>query len=98
MWLKAQGPSTTRSGRPLTTLRALGETGYVDELEFVRRMRNQLVHGTEIPPAVDLETAAYRLTAIVAEISRRAGLDASEAHPLWHGHGARRQVVRADSS
>jgi len=41
------------------------------EYDRLRRMRNNVVHGIETPPAADLAEAARRLAVITAEINRR---------------------------
>jgi hypothetical protein len=41
------------------------------EYDRLRRMRNEVVHGIEIPAAADLAEAAHRLEVITAEINRR---------------------------
>ena len=59
--------------RILPADRALSEAGLVDEmqrkrLDRLRRMRNQLVHGIEIPPAAQLNDAAEQIDAIAQEL------------------------------
>jgi ppGpp synthetase/RelA/SpoT-type nucleotidyltranferase len=41
---------------------------FVAEIDHIRRYRNGLVHGVEIPPADDIESATQRLESIVAKL------------------------------
>jgi ppGpp synthetase/RelA/SpoT-type nucleotidyltranferase len=72
-------PMETRK-RALPTGRALEQAGYLEgdtrrELDFIRKMRNQLVHGIEIPSATELAEAADQLDLIVAGIHSRIRTD-----------------------
>lgn len=40
------------------------------ELERIRRLRNNLVHGIEVPDQLDLVEAGQRLEAIVAKLAQ----------------------------
>jgi ppGpp synthetase/RelA/SpoT-type nucleotidyltranferase len=69
-------PATPTRKPILPTGRALEQAGYLDgdmrrELDFLRKMRNQLVHGIETPSAAELDEAADLLDSIVANIRRR---------------------------
>ena len=45
------------------------------EIDFLRRVRNNVVHGIELPAASDLAEAAQRLKSIVAEIHQRGSTE-----------------------
>jgi ppGpp synthetase/RelA/SpoT-type nucleotidyltranferase len=45
----------------------------VSDIDLLRRMRNNLVHGIEFPPAGELAAAAERISEIVTEINHRQG-------------------------
>lgn len=70
-----QDPNDIR--RPLIArLRAALDSRLVDgnmvvEIDSLRRMRNELVHGREVPPLAVLREASGRLRAILKEIARR---------------------------
>jgi hypothetical protein len=58
--------------------RMLGNLRLVDpdmrfELNQLRRIRNQLVHGIEVPSLGQLRAATERLSALISEIERRHG-------------------------
>ncbi|MCV7205155.1 hypothetical protein B7435_24750 [Mycolicibacterium peregrinum] len=72
-------PPTEDNRRHLPTGLALEQAGYLDvdtrrEVDFLRKMRNQLVHGIETRSAADLEEAAKQLDSIIANILK--GIDA----------------------
>jgi ppGpp synthetase/RelA/SpoT-type nucleotidyltranferase len=68
-----------RPPRPVVpTARQLVNMGLLDsdtaaEYDRLRRLRNYLVHGIEIPAPADLAEATRRIEAIVSEINRRWG-------------------------
>lgn len=71
-------PSDIRERRIFPAGRRLEQLGLLDgdkrrELDFLRRMRNDLVHRLKIPSAATLNEAADELDAIVAEALRRDG-------------------------
>jgi hypothetical protein len=73
-------PPAETPKRVLPTGRALEQAGYLDvdtrrELDFLRKMRNQLVHGIEVPSAAELDEAADQLDSIVANIRSRFSTD-----------------------
>lgn len=66
------------SKSPIISVRDLERIALLDpdmrrEIGFLRRMRNNLVHGVEIPSTGDLTEAKYRAEMIVEEITRRRG-------------------------
>jgi ppGpp synthetase/RelA/SpoT-type nucleotidyltranferase len=75
--LRGVGPYDNRKPlivnmRLLTELNLLDDDSFGD-LERLRRMRNNLVHGVETPSAADLADAAQRLDEIRKEITQRYG-------------------------
>jgi ppGpp synthetase/RelA/SpoT-type nucleotidyltranferase len=75
--LRQSGPTQgSRSTFPIPTVRAIGELDLSDddrlELERIRRLRNNLVHGIETPHPADLQEAARRLKALNARLTKRA--------------------------
>lgn len=69
-------PPPPMQKRVAPTGRELERAGYLDEdmrreLDLLRRMRNQLVHGIETPSAAELDEAADQIDSIIADIRRR---------------------------
>jgi len=69
-------PSTEQRSLPMPTSRTLERMQLLDpemrfELDQVRRIRNQLVHGIEVPSADYLHEATQRLDVLIREIERR---------------------------
>jgi ppGpp synthetase/RelA/SpoT-type nucleotidyltranferase len=60
------------TGRQLVTLELLSP-GMVNGFEQLRRMRNLLVHGVELPELADLDDATNRLAEILTEMKRQFG-------------------------
>ncbi|MGH4012098.1 MAG: GTP pyrophosphokinase [Pseudonocardiaceae bacterium] len=65
-----------QSGRVMPLVRQLQHLKLLDpdmrrEIDFLRRMRNSVVHGIELPAAGDLAEAIQQLNSIIAEIRRR---------------------------
>lgn len=56
---------------------ALGlfESDTLGEIDRIRRLRNNLVHGVEIPPVADIEEAASRLHSILQDPKLRSALE-----------------------
>jgi ppGpp synthetase/RelA/SpoT-type nucleotidyltranferase len=50
----------------------------IRDYDWLRRMRNLLVHGVEIPPLEDLDDATRHLDVILEEIRRRKGQQAAD--------------------
>jgi hypothetical protein len=71
-------PDRRRAAMP--TGRLLESLGLLDpemgfELDRLRRIRNQLVHGIEVPPPDYLHEATERLAVLISEIERRRDSD-----------------------
>jgi hypothetical protein len=68
-------PRRDGNGPVIPTSRQLAKLGFDDSLlrdyDSLRRMRNLLVHGVELPALEDFEEAARRLDEILATIKAR---------------------------
>jgi uncharacterized protein YutE (UPF0331/DUF86 family) len=69
-------PSTDQRSLPMPTSRTLERMQLLDpemrfELDQLRRIRNQLVHGIEVPSADYLHEVTQRLDVLIREIERR---------------------------
>jgi hypothetical protein len=72
---RATGPTSERrpwvlSSRLLYSLGLLDDDGR-REVEWIRRVRNNLVHGVEIPAPSDLREAGARLQALVVRLGNK---------------------------
>jgi ppGpp synthetase/RelA/SpoT-type nucleotidyltranferase len=71
-------PATEVSRPVMPSMRVLERLELLDqemrfELDQLRRLRNMLVHGIEVPPPLDLHAAGERLGGLISEIERRYG-------------------------
>jgi hypothetical protein len=72
---RTTGPTSERfpvvpSSRLLDKLGLLDDDGR-REVEWIRRIRNNLVHGVEVPAPSDLREAGARLQALVARMGNK---------------------------
>jgi len=71
--VRTRSPQDDRRGPLMPTYQALTRLGLLDsesriDIEWIRRLRNNLVHGIEVPDPVDLWQAGQRLQAIVTRL------------------------------
>lgn len=88
-WIQLEGQLRELFGKDVGNRRILPTTGnlaasrlfsdeFIREFDYLRRMRNNLVHGVEIPSTETLKEAADRIDALIEELRRLRGLGDTE--------------------